>query len=362
MKRALVVLASLLALTTACTDRVPEPTAKEQTKAPAAEPAEQPIVVDVYTDLICPYCFIGTERLDQAIAASGLGARVKLRHHAFLLQPDMPAEGVDVSQYLRERTGKEASELFGPVEAMAKESGIALDLSKQRRSYPTTAAHALLRRAEAKGTQRALERALFHAHFIEATNIADPAVLARVAAPHGFSDDQVRRIIADPAELTAVRAEASEGSRRGIRGVPFFLFPGDKIVQGAQSVATLRAQLEEAARREPLSSPLARCAIPSPSFCVTTSASQAASMMAWRWLQACIYRREAEYFLTPLERLVSPPLWPHQTTERAAWVTVIQVWLHEKKDEPLPPRRPEPTGRPLRPMWSYRIDSIGRSV
>ncbi|MBX3260530.1 MAG: DsbA family oxidoreductase [Labilithrix sp.] len=244
MTRGLFVLATFLAFLVSCDGRRAEPTVRESS---ALAPGTQPIVVDVYTDLICPFCFIGTERLERAIAAGGFQERVMVRYHAFLLQPDMPAEGIDVRSYLRERAGQEASEVFSPVEAMARESGIPLDLSKQTRSYPTIAAHALLRHAEAKGTQRALERALFHAHFLHASNISDVAVLVALATPHGFTEEEVRRIVTDPTEVAAVRRDAEAAARRGVRGVPHFVFNDGRILQGAQSEETLRAALERAA-------------------------------------------------------------------------------------------------------------------
>lgn len=212
------------------------------------KPVEQPLVVEVYTDLVCPFCFIGTERLDRAIAASGLQDRVVLRHRSYLLRPDTPPEGIDIHAYLRERTGRDPSESFGRIEAMAKEVGLDLDLSKQRINPPTIYAHALLHEAGDRGTQRALERDLYRAHFIEAVNISDPSVLASIASAHGFSEDEVRRIISDENVLTAVRQESTAGRQRGVRGVPFFIFPDGNSISGAQSEEVLRAALERAAQ------------------------------------------------------------------------------------------------------------------
>lgn len=217
--------------------------------AAATQTSEQPLVVEVYTDLVCPFCFIGTERLDRAIAASGLGDRVVVRHRSYLLRPDTPPEGIDIQAYLRQRTGRDPSESWGRIEAMARQSGIDdLDLSKQRINPPTVYAHALLRAAENRGTQRDIERALYRAHFIEAVNISDPSVLASIATAHGFTEDEARRVVSDPAELTAVRRESEEGARRGVRGVPFFVFPNGETLSGAQSEATLLGFLERSAQ------------------------------------------------------------------------------------------------------------------
>ena len=247
MPRPFLVLATLLALLPACDGpRTQQPSAPA---VPEPAPVAQPLVVDVYTDLVCPWCFIGTEVLDRAIASSSVGARVVLRHQSFLLNPDTPAEGIDVAGYLRAKTGREPAEMFGRVEAAAQKNGISLDLSKQPRMYPTIKAHALLRRAGERGTQRALERALFRGYFLEGKDFTDLNVLVAVAAQHGFTEEEARRIVEDPAELDAVRAESREASMRGVRGVPFFVFPDGRTLSGAQSEETLRAAIEQAAAK-----------------------------------------------------------------------------------------------------------------
>ena len=238
-----------LALLAGCDSRSQAPSIPSQGAPAQAEPAPiaQPLVVEVYTDLVCPWCFIGTEALDRAIASSSVGRRVVLRHKSFLLNPDTPAEGIDVASYLREKTGREPSAMFSRVEAVARANGIELDLSKQPRMYPTIHAHALLRNAEKRGTQRALERALFRGYFLEGKDFTNLDTLVAVAAQHGFTEEEARRIVQDPAELSAVREEAREASMRGVRGVPFFAFPGGRTLSGAQSEDVLRAALEQAA-------------------------------------------------------------------------------------------------------------------
>lgn len=244
--RRVLLLAALGLLVAGC--RAVERSPSGAGRAPAVEAAAEPIVVEVYTDLVCPWCFIGMERLDRAIAASGLEGRVVVRHRAFLLQPDTPEEGVDVAAHLRAKIGRDPAEMFARVEAAARESGIALDLSAQPRIYPTVRAHALLRRAEERGTQRALERALFRAYFVEGVDLTQLSALYAIAAAHGFTEEEARRIVEDPAELAAVRREAGEAARRGVRGVPFFVFPDGTRFSGAQSEETLRAALVQAAR------------------------------------------------------------------------------------------------------------------
>ena len=134
-------------------------------------------------------------------------------------------------------------------EAAARESGIALDLSLQAMTYPTDAAHTLLRHAHAKGTQRALASAFFRSYFVEAKNIAEESVLADIAEQHGFSREEALELASAPAELELTREEALSAAQGGIRGVPFFVFDGRLAVSGAQSVGVLQAAIRKALER-----------------------------------------------------------------------------------------------------------------
>jgi predicted DsbA family dithiol-disulfide isomerase len=200
-----------------------------------------PLTVDLFSDVVCPWCFVGSERLERVLATlPAEEGPVEVVHHPFLLDPDTPEEGKDIPAMLRRKYGVEPEQLWARLEAQALEAGIVLDLAKQPRSYPTVRAHTLLRHAQAKGTQRALARSLFGANFLEARNVSDPAVLAEVASGHGFGPDETARLIADPDELEATRREAAAAAEGGIQGVPFFIFNRRLAVSGAQPEAVLR--------------------------------------------------------------------------------------------------------------------------
>ena len=134
--------------------------------------------IDLFIDIVCPWCFIGTERLESVLRSEP--APVVVKHHAFLLDPSTPPEGRNVQEYLRSKYGGDPLRMFATVEAQAKASGIPLDLKVQANSYPTLAAHTLIRHAEAKGTQRAFVLSLFRAYFLDAKNISDANGLAVV--------------------------------------------------------------------------------------------------------------------------------------------------------------------------------------
>jgi len=176
---------------------------------------------------------------------AALGRPAVVTHHPFLLDPNTPPEGDDVPARLRRKYGVPPEALWARLEAEARKSDLELDLSKQRWSYPTARAHTLIRRAAAKGTQRALVRALYRAYFQQARNIHDTAVLAEVAAPHGFDADEVAELTADEGELAATREEAQAASGAGIDGVPFFVFGERLAVAGAQPESVLRSAIEQ---------------------------------------------------------------------------------------------------------------------
>jgi predicted DsbA family dithiol-disulfide isomerase len=208
-----------------------------------------PLQIDVFADVVCPWCFVGSERLERVLAA--LGRPTRVTHHPFLLDPNTPPEGDDVPARLRRKYGVPPEQLWARLEAEARKSGLELDLSKQRWSYPTARAHTLLRHAAAKGTQRELMRALYRAYFQEARNIHDPAVLADVAAAHGFTADEVERLTSDERELAATQEEARGAALAGIDGVPFFVFGERLALAGAQPENVFRSAIEQALTDNP---------------------------------------------------------------------------------------------------------------
>lgn len=204
------------------------------------------LTVDVFSDVVCPWCYIGSSRLEQALASMTGELQAEICYHPFFLDPGVPRQGVSIPDMLRRKYGADPKQLWARVEAAASESGLRLDLSLQTTMYPTAAAHTLLRHAHPKGTQPALARALFEAYFQQAQNIGDEAVLAGIAEPHGFDRTEALELCTAPAELELTRQEALGAAQGGIRGVPFFVFAGQLAVSGAQSVAVLQAAMRQA--------------------------------------------------------------------------------------------------------------------
>jgi predicted DsbA family dithiol-disulfide isomerase len=202
--------------------------------------------VDVISDVICPWCFIGSRRLEQALTPPPDGVTVDVTFRPFLLDPTTPREGADLRERLRAKYGGDPEKMFASVEAAAHATGIPLDFSRVRRTPSTVAAHTLLRHAIAKGTQVALARGLFEAHFLEGRDIGDVDVLASIADGYGFDSDEALRILGDDREWSTTLGEARQAAAKGVRGVPFFILGGRLTVSGAQSAEVLRGALERA--------------------------------------------------------------------------------------------------------------------
>ena len=202
--------------------------------------------IDIFSDIVCPWCLIGTKRLDSVLSAWSEPLDVDLEYHPFLLEPATPPEGIVIEDMLRKKYGAEPRSMFARVEAAAREAGLELDLSKQRLMVPTIGAHTLVRHAAGKGTQAALVRALYGAYFLEAKNVADETVLAALALENGFSESEALSLLRNPEELAATRAETQEAARLGIRGVPFFVFNGELAVSGAQQPEVFRQAIRQA--------------------------------------------------------------------------------------------------------------------
>lgn len=204
-----------------------------------------PFPIDLAVDLVCPWCLIGEARLSRALAMRPeLEATVTVR--PFLLDPSVPPEGRDLREWLGRRYGKAPDEMFGRVESVAREVGIPLDFAKVRRIPNTLGGHVLIAHAKAKGTQTTLTKALFDAYFLEGADLSITDELAKVAVHHGFERDEVRTLVEDEAERDRIRDEAGALGRKGVSGVPFFVFGGTHALSGAHPEETILRAIDAA--------------------------------------------------------------------------------------------------------------------
>ena len=190
--------------------------------------------IDVFTDVVCPWCVVGSARLDAAIAKLPDDIDVVIENHPFYLDPNTPAEGVIVADMLRERYGKEPSEMWTRVEGEARKAGVDLDLSKQPRMFPTKKAHTITRLAKPFGIQHELANAIANAYFLDHRQINDDNVLADIAVEFGFDRGDALDAMNDEHELAITEQLANAAAAQGIRGVPFFVFGEKFAISGAQ--------------------------------------------------------------------------------------------------------------------------------
>lgn len=200
------------------------------------------ITVDVVSDVVCPWCFIGQKRLDKAIAEAG-DVDVHIRWRPFQLDPTIPPQGKDRREYMLAKFGSEERirDIHARIEPLGEAEGISFAFDAIKVAPNTLDAHRLIRWAGAAGeaVQNRLVRRLFQLNFEEGANIGDHAVLVEAAREAGMDASVVATLLPTDADVEAVRTEIATASRMGVSGVPCFLLEGKYAVMGAQDADTL---------------------------------------------------------------------------------------------------------------------------
>lgn len=219
--------------------------------------ASAPLAVDVVSDVVCPWCYVGKRKLEAAL--DELRKRehdldIAVRWHPFQLNPELPAAGIPRATYLAAKFGgmTRAAEVYSRVRAVGADVGIPFAFERIALQPNTQQAHRLIAWAQARGDLKAtgdLVERLFHAYFIEGRFLGDRDELARAAVDAGFDAAEVRAMLESPAFDDAVAGEDREAHEVGIQGVPFFIFNGRIAVSGAHDPATLLEAIG-AARRQ----------------------------------------------------------------------------------------------------------------
>lgn len=206
--------------------------------------------IDVFADVVCPWCYIGKRNLEAALARVRPEG-VTLRWHAFQLNPDLPPDGVDRQRYLQEKFGstEAVTRIHERVGEAGRRAGIEFRFDRIAKSPNTFDAHRLLSLAGSQGRQSQLAEALFHAYFIDGEDIGDRGVLAKRAVDAGMEGDIVSALAGDAAG-DAVRADLKAARDMGIGGVPFCIFANRYALSGAQPVETFMQALQAAGAPE----------------------------------------------------------------------------------------------------------------
>ena len=206
--------------------------------------------IDIYSDVICPWCYIGKRRLERALAERPQDD-LSLHWRAFQLNPDMPAQGMDRQLYLQLKFGNAASaeRIYREIRAVGEEEGLAFAFDAIERTPNTVACHRLIRFAGLHGQQDAVVETLFRAYFLDGEDIGAPAVLLGVAESAGLSPAETRAFLDSDLEEQAVRAEDMEARRAGLQGVPTFIVNGKFALSGAHLPEVLH-QMFDIGRRD----------------------------------------------------------------------------------------------------------------
>ncbi len=192
------------------------------------------IRIDIVSDVVCPWCFVGKRRLERALAAQAPG-EIIVGWRPYQLNPELPPEGMDRREYMRAKFGEERLvEIHKRLTAIGLEEGIPFDFDAIKRSPNTLKAHRLIKHAEAKGVQDQLVEALFTGYFMRGQDLGDTATLAAIAGELGM-DPVGTAAYLDSAEDEAETLEAIDFARQiGVQGVPCFIVERKYAVSGAQ--------------------------------------------------------------------------------------------------------------------------------
>lgn len=204
--------------------------------------------VDVVSDVVCPWCFIGKRRIERAIELAP-DLAVDVRWRPYFLNDWIPREGIDRKTYLETKFGsvERYNGIAQRVAAAAAQEGLVYALDKISRQPNTLDSHRLILWADAKGKSAAMKQRLMDLYFTEGADLTDREVLVRAAVDCGLDGDEIRKRLASDTDVAKVEQEAQSAKEAGVEGVPFFILGGVLAVSGAQSPEYLADAIRRAA-------------------------------------------------------------------------------------------------------------------
>jgi predicted DsbA family dithiol-disulfide isomerase len=207
------------------------------------------MIIDIVSDAICPWCYIGKRRLEKALVMAPQ-PDLQIGWRPFQLNPDMPADGMDRGEYLRRKFGDSAGgNRYQAVEDAGRDEGIPFAFDRIKRTPNTILAHRLIRFAQREERQDEVVEALFHAYFTQGADIGQVEALIGVTNAVGLDEARVRAYLESNEDLEAIQAEDKFARQIGIQGVPCFIIDRKFAVSGAQPPETF-LEIFELARKE----------------------------------------------------------------------------------------------------------------
>jgi len=205
--------------------------------------------IDVISDAICPWCYIGKRQLERALSIlANDGLEFSVAWHPFQLNPDMPAQGVDRATYRAQKFGsaERSAEIDKRVTDAAAQAGLEFHLERLTRTPNTVNAHRLIRLGAQRGMQDAVVEALFESYFVNGGDVGDPEVLAQAGAAGGLDGDEVRTMLSGDEGQREVLAFDQMARNAGIQGVPSFAMQGHVLFSGALPAAQMAQAFRQA--------------------------------------------------------------------------------------------------------------------
>lgn len=204
------------------------------------------ISLDVFSDPVCPWCFIGKTFLDRALE-SRPAHPFRIEWHPFRLNPDIPSEGANRAEWLDAKFGDrvKAAEMAARVQSAADEAGVLMDIGRADRMPNTLDAHRLIHWAGLEGAQNRVVDALFRAYFRDGSDIGDKALLTALAADCGMDGNAIGRLLDTDADADDIAARDMDARAKGVTAVPTFLVDRQFVLAGAQPVATWQQIIDE---------------------------------------------------------------------------------------------------------------------
>ena len=222
-------------------------------KKKSIKPPKQTIQVDVVSDIVCPWCWLGVRYFQKAAKHSKHD--VNLTWRPYMLDPTVPESGVPYNQYMKNKFGDGPSDKFKAMREALEEAGPTVGIDFKFGEIPmrpnTLDAHRLLKWAQGQALGDAASDALFRAFFTELKDVGNPAILKEIAEEIGMDAELVTDLLSKEDDKNAVREEIMFFRNLGINGVPCFIYNGQFAVQGAQPVDAHLKALDEAAKLPP---------------------------------------------------------------------------------------------------------------
>ena len=204
--------------------------------------------IDVISDVVCPWCYIGKRRLERALELFDGGGEpsVQVQWLPFELNPQLPPDGVARSDYVARKFGARAKDIYARVGEVGRSVGIEFAFDRIARQPNTVAAHQLIALAGQHAKQDEMVEMLFRSYFLEGVDLTRPDNLVALARQAGLDAEAASACLGDAAQRQAVLSDESHAHALGVSGVPFFIFGGKLAVSGAQEPEVLAGAMAQA--------------------------------------------------------------------------------------------------------------------